>query len=230
MPSLSVRNTVSLLIAVMLSLVLTTRRALAAVVLLSCLSSAALADAGERVVLVVGDSLSAAFNMDQADGWVELLRQRLNAEDADAWRVVNGSISGDTTRGGLSRLPALLDSAEPEVVIIALGGNDGLRGLQPTEIQRNLGAMIELAQAADARVLIAGVRIPANYGAAYTRLFEASFQRVAETHDVALIPSILAGVEERTELFQSDGIHPSIDAQPIILETVWTSLRPLLND
>jgi acyl-CoA thioesterase I len=214
----------------MLSLVVVTRRAVVVGALLWCLSVTAIAESPARVLLVVGDSLSAAYNMDREAGWVHLLTTRLREYLGEEWQVVNGSISGDTTRGGLSRLPTLLASAEPAVVIIALGGNDGLRGLQPSEIRSNLTAMIDLAKAADAQVLLAGVRIPANYGPAYSRLFEATFPAVAELREVALVPSILLGVDERAELFQADGIHPSEAAQPLILETIWESLRPLLSD
>ena len=183
--------------------------------------------AGERVVLVVGDSLSAAYAMDREQGWVHLLRERLES-DHPGWSVANASITGDTTRGGLSRLPRALDEHEPQIVVIALGGNDGLRGLSPAEIRGNLERMIGLSRESGAEVMLAGVRIPANYGPAYSRLFEQTFRDVAAEHDVPLLPSILADVEERTELFQSDGIHPSEDAQPVILDNVWTVLRPMI--
>lgn len=187
--------------------------------------------AAAPVVLVLGDSLSAAYNMDREDGWVHLLQERLAADYPEqGWTVVNASITGDTTRGGLSRLPALLAEHPVELLVVALGGNDGLRGLPPAEIRNNLDTMIAQAEARGASTLLAGVRIPMNYGAAYRRLFEAVFVEVAEARQVPLVPSLLADVEQRPELFQPDGIHPAEAAQPLILETVWPALRPLLGD
>ncbi len=188
----------------------------------------AAAQTGERVVLVVGDSLSAAYNMEREQGWVYLLRDRLESE-YPGWTAANASITGDTTRGGLSRLPRALQEHDPDVVLIALGGNDGLRGIAPDEIRANLEQMIGLATAAGADVVLAGVRIPANYGPAYTRRFEQTFHQVAEEHGLPLLPSILTDVEERNELFQNDGIHPSADAQPLILDNVWPVLRPVIE-
>ncbi|MCP1673054.1 acyl-CoA thioesterase-1 [Natronocella acetinitrilica] len=188
----------------------------------------AVVHADTRTVLVVGDSLSAAYNMDRDQGWVHLLHQRLESEQP-GWNVANASITGDTTRGGLSRLPGALDEHRPSIVIIALGGNDGLRALPPVEIRNNLERMIELSREAGAEVMLAGVRIPANYGPAYSRRFEQVFHDVADAVDVPLLPSILAEVEERADLFQGDGIHPSEAAQPVILDNVWTVLRPMIR-
>ncbi|WP_245754072.1 arylesterase [Aquisalimonas asiatica] len=185
--------------------------------------------AGERTVLVLGDSLSAAYGMDRDQGWVALLDQRLAEEDLP-WRAANASTSGDTTRNGLSRLPQALERHEPDIVVVALGGNDGLRGVSPGEIERNLGRIVETARDAGARVLIAGVRIPPNYGQAYTERFTQSFANVATEYDLALVPRILDGVAEDPGLMQSDGIHPTADAQPLILDTIWPELRPMLAE
>ncbi len=190
---------------------------------------AAAGHADQRVILVMGDSLSAAYNMEHKDGWVHRLDQRLQ-EQMPGWTVVNTSISGDTTRGGLSRLPRALERHQPDLVIIALGGNDGLRGVNPAEIGQNLTRMVELAQDADATVLLAGVRIPPNYGSAYTERFEQAFTQTAEATGARLLPRILDGVDERPELFMDDRIHPTEDAQPIILDNVWSKLGPLLGE
>lgn len=187
------------------------------------------AQADERQILVMGDSLSAAYNMPQEDSWVQLLQQRLEDQDLP-WSVINASISGDTTRGGLSRLPRALEQHAPEVVIIALGGNDGLRGVNPAETERNLKRMVELANEAGATVLVAGLRIPPNYGQAYANRFEQTFRNVADETDAVLLPRLLDGVDEYPELFMDDGIHPTAEAQPTILDIVWPRLRPLLEE
>lgn len=187
------------------------------------------AQANERVILVMGDSLSAAYNMAREDSWVHLLQQRL-VEEGLPWTVINASISGDTTRGGLSRLPRALDQHDPAVVIIALGGNDGLRGVNPVEIERNLTRMVEQAREANATVLMAGVRIPPNYGPAYSERFEQTFRNVAEATNAALLWRILDGVDENPELIMDDGIHPTIAAQPAILGNIWRKLRPLIEE
>ncbi len=201
------------------------RRLLAATVILLLAASAAQAE--QRTLLVLGDSLSAAYNMSQEDGWVYLLDQRIQARGLE-WSVVNAAISGDTTRGGLSRLPRLLEQHQPDLVIIQLGGNDGLRGVNPAETERNLEQMVTLAVDAGADVLLAGVRIPPNYGAAFSRRFEQSFQNVSDNTGTPLLPRILDEVDERSELIQSDGIHPTAEAQPRIMENVWEVLEPLL--
>lgn len=202
------------------------RRLCAGVLIALLLTGTAAAD--QRVILVLGDSLSAAYNMATENGWVHLLNQRL-ADEAPDWRAHNASTSGETTRGGLSRLPRAMEEHEPELVIIALGGNDGLRGLPPAEIRRNLSGMVEAARERDARVLLAGVRIPSNYGAAYTDRFEQAFIDVAEETESHLLPGILAGIDDDQTMFMNDGIHPTEEAQPMILENVWEKLEPLLN-
>jgi acyl-CoA thioesterase I len=179
------------------------------------------------VLLVLGDSLSAAYGMATEAGWVSLLQRRLGERDL-SYQVVNASISGETTAGGLSRLPALLEAHRPAIVVIALGANDGLRGFAFETLRTNLGQMIRLSQAAGSRVLMAGIRLPPNYGAAYTEGFQAVFQEVAAAEQVALVPLLLSGVEG-FELMQADGIHPSAAAQPRILDNVWAELEPLLG-
>ena len=192
------------------------------------LAAATLAAAAERSVLVLGDSLSAAYNMELEAGWVGLLERRL-ARHAPSYAVTNASISGDTTAGGLARLPALLAAHRPEIVIIGLGGNDGLRALAPGQTRANLDAMVRQAEEAGARVLLLGVRLPPNYGTRYNERFQRIYREVAARRDAALVPFVLAGVDDDPALMQADGIHPNADAQARILENVWDGLRPLLE-
>lgn len=192
------------------------------------LAAATLAAAAERSVLVLGDSLSAAYNMELEAGWVGLLERRL-AGHAPHYTVTNASISGDTTAGGLARLPALLAAHRPEIVIIGLGGNDGLRALAPAQTRANLDAMVRQAGQAGARVLLLGVRLPPNYGTRYNERFQRIYREVAARHDAALVPFVLAGVDDDPALMQADGIHPNADAQARILANVWDGLRPLLE-
>jgi acyl-CoA thioesterase-1 len=179
-------------------------------------------------MLVIGDSLSAGFGMKTAESWPSLLEERL-AKSGYAHQVVNASISGETTRGGLTRLPAALERHEPDIVIVELGGNDGLRGIPLEEIRRNLQRMIDASLEAGARVLLAGVYIPPNYGPAYTQGFKQIFRDLSARDDVALLPFILEGVALDPALMQADGIHPNQAAQPIILDNVWPVLLPLLE-
>lgn len=178
-------------------------------------------------LLVVGDSISAAFGLDSRQGWVALLEKRLREEGFDH-AVVNASISGDTTAGGAARLSALLAEHRPELVIIELGGNDGLRGQPPAQLQQNLATMVDQAQGADAEVLLLGMRLPPNYGARYTAAFAQVFADVAQDKQVPLVPFFLEGVGGVEGMMQADGIHPTETAQPILLENVWPALRPLL--
>jgi acyl-CoA thioesterase-1 len=178
-------------------------------------------------LLVVGDSLSAAYGIPADQGWVHLLQQRL-AANGHPHQVVNASITGDTTRGGLARLPAVLEHHQPEVVVLELGGNDGLRGFGPAMTHDHLQQMIRLATAAGARVLVLGVKLPANYGSAYGDKFHQVFLDLAEQEDVVVVPFFLQGVAEDRRLMQADGIHPSAAAQPLILDNVWSALEPLL--
>jgi acyl-CoA thioesterase-1 len=183
------------------------------------------------VVLVVGDSLSAEYGIARGSGWVVLLEQRLTREKIAA-RVVNASISGDTTSGGRSRLPALLKEHRPAVVVIELGGNDALRGLPLDMTRQNLTEMTRAAKAAGARVLLAGMQVPPNYGRRYGEDFAALFGQIAKAEGTALVPFLLAGVADGadpTALFQSDRIHPKAEAHPRILDNVWPVLRPLLR-
>jgi acyl-CoA thioesterase I len=179
-------------------------------------------------ILVFGDSLSAAYGIAERHGWVALLEERLKREQP-AVRVVNASISGETTAGGRARLGKLLQTHRPGIVIIALGGNDGLRGLPVGEMRRNLAAMIGAAQDAGARVLLVGVRMPPNYGEDYTRAFETAFADLAKQHRLAFVPELTAGIGSQLEFFQPDRIHPNEKAQPLLLENVWKSLQPLLK-
>jgi len=179
------------------------------------------------VILVVGDSLSAEYGLQRGQGWVQLLSDRLQ-QTGSKYTVVNASISGDTTSGGRARLPALLKQHGPAIVLIELGGNDGLRGLPVAGMQENLIAMIRAAQAVGARVLVAGIRLPPNYGRDYTERFYATFANIAKQHDTALVPFLLDGFAESADFFQRDRIHPSAQAQGRILQTVWPALEPLL--
>jgi acyl-CoA thioesterase-1 len=179
------------------------------------------------VLLVVGDSLSAAYGIESARGWVALLEARLQARGYPH-QVVNASISGDTTRGGRSRLPAALERHAPALVVLALGGNDGLRGLPLAETERNLAAMIEASRARGARLLLVGIRLPPNYGPAYSEAFRAIYPRLAERYGLPLVPFLLEGVGGDAQLMQADGLHPRAEAQTRILENVWRELAPLL--
>ncbi|MCY1272513.1 Esterase TesA [compost metagenome] len=178
-------------------------------------------------VLVVGDSISAALGLDTAQGWVALLEKRLKNEGFD-YRVVNASISGDTSAGGLSRLPTLLAEHRPDLVILELGGNDGLRGQPPAQLQQNLATMIDRSAASGAKVLLLGMRLPPNYGARYNRAFESVFTQLAEDRQVPLVPFFLDGVGGVPTLMQADGIHPNAQAQPRLLDNLWPVLKPLL--
>ena len=183
--------------------------------------------AKESIVLVVGDSISAEYGLGNAKGWVALLTARLKADQLPQ-RVVNASISGDTTAGGRSRLPTLLSQYKPAVVVIELGGNDALRGGTLAATRVNLDDMVKKAKSAKAKVLLLGVKLPPNYGANYLRDFEAVFADVARNHKVSLVPHLFEGFGEKLEYFQADRIHPTAEAQPRILDNVWPALKPLL--
>jgi len=176
----------------------------------------------------MGDSLSAAYGIPRDRGWVALLEERLKREHPD-YIVVNASISGETSGGGRARLKPLLQRHRPAVMILALGGNDGLRGMPIAHIRTNLAAMIREAQASGARVLLAGVKMPPNYGELYTQGFEALFRELAKTHRSALAPFLLEDFADKPELFLPDRLHPAEAAQPLMLERVWRGLRPLLK-
>ena len=205
-------------------------------------------DAAAPVMLILGDSLSAAYGMPLDQGWVALLQRRLDAIGA-RWRVVNASISGDTTAGGLSRLPELLAEHRPALVVIELGANDGLRGFTPAQIAGNLERLIALvresgrefgedvgddagsaSERAPPQVLLLGVPLPPNYGQAYTERFQRMVAEVATSTGVALVPGMLDGVADRPDLMQADGLHPLAAAQPLILENIWAVLGPMLKE
>jgi acyl-CoA thioesterase-1 len=179
-------------------------------------------------VLVFGDSLSAAYGIDAKAGWVSLLEQRLRAEGY-GYRIVNASVSGETTTGGLSRLPRALRTHKPALVILELGANDGLRGLPLATSRANLDQMLRACKAAGAQVLLLGMKMPPNYGPRYTAGFEQAYRDLARTHRTALVPFFLDGVALNPRLIQPDGLHPTASAQPILLANIWPTLRPLLR-
>lgn len=179
-------------------------------------------------ILVVGDSLSAGYGIEMRNGWVTLLQQRL-INQGYPHAVINASISGDTTAGGRARLPAALNRHRPQIVILELGGNDGLRGLSLRETRANLEAMIRAVQSAGAQVLLVGIHLPSNYGPEFTRKFHAIYSELARAHNTALVPFLLEGVALTPGLMQPDGIHPRADAQPRLLDNVWPYLEPLLK-
>jgi len=179
-------------------------------------------------ILIVGDSLSAGYGLAIHENWPALLQERLQASGYP-YRVVNASISGDTTSGGLARLPRALERNSPALVVIGLGGNDGLRAIPIAEIRRNLARMIQLSRDAGAEVLLAGIHIPPNYGPAYTEAFHQVFHELAEEYGTGLVPFILDGVALDPTLMQDDGLHPTAAAQPRIVENVWPELVTLLG-
>jgi len=179
-------------------------------------------------VLVLGDSLSAAHGIAVKQGWVSLLAQQLKKEHK-AVTLVNASISGETSAGGLSRLPRLLSDHRPDIVILELGGNDGLRGIPPSRMERNLTSMIEQALAANAKVLLLGMKIPGNYGPRFSQLFEEVYRRLAQRYPIAFIPFFLDGVALDSRLMQQDGIHPNLQAQPILARRVKEALAGMLD-
>jgi len=180
------------------------------------------------VLLVVGDSVSAGYGLSNGQGWVELLNRKLS-DAGYRYRVVNASISGDTTAGGRARLPAILAQHKPAVVVIELGGNDALRGGKLATTRANLDAMVAASQTAGAKVLVVGMEIPPNYGPAYAREFKEVFAGVAASRKVPLVPSLFAGFGEDFALFQADRIHPTAEAQARLLDNVWPQLVPLLR-
>lgn len=185
--------------------------------------------ASQNTLLVVGDSLSAAYGVPSETAWVQLLRDRLDEQGLN-WEVVNASISGETTDGGLRRLPDLLQKNQPDVVIIELGGNDGLRGFPPDVIESNLADMIEQVQDIGATPVLVGMQIPPNYGQRYTRLFADIFPKLSDRYDTPLVPFFLEGIYNKDGLMQEDGIHPTEAAQPVLLDNLWPQLEPLILD
>ena len=186
------------------------------------------AAADEPVLLILGDSLSAGYGMDKDKSWVHLLELRL-ADGGYSYRILDSSISGDTTQGGIARLPRLLKRYQPELVIIELGGNDGLRGINPDVTRENMTGMIRKSQQAGAVVLLTGIKLPPNYGPAYLQQFESIYADLAREFDTLLVPFFMDGVVFKPGLLQADGIHPNEDAQPVLLDNVWEVLAPALN-
>jgi acyl-CoA thioesterase I len=205
---------------------------LSAIAFVAAHAAAPAADAAAPVaqqptILVLGDSISAAYGIRVEQGWVALLQQKLKAQGY-GYRVVNASVSGETTSGGAARLARALELHRPQVVILELGGNDGLRGLQLTEVRNNLEAMIRRTRAANARVVLVGMRIPPNYGPTYTREFQGLYSELARQHKLPLIPFFLERVVRNPAMMQEDGIHPSAPAQAVLVDTIWPALQPML--
>jgi acyl-CoA thioesterase-1 len=184
--------------------------------------------ASAQIILIVGDSLSAAYGIPVEHGWVSLLQQRLDSVGYP-YRIINASISGDTTANARARLAPALASHEPAVVLLEVGGNDGLRGLSLTEMKSNLAAMISSAREVGAQVMLVGVQLPPNYGPRYTGRFQAIYRELARERDLPLLPSLVDGIGTEWNLMQSDGIHPNTAAQPLIVDRVWKELEPLLD-
>ena len=180
------------------------------------------------VVVVLGDSLSAGYGMDIDQSWTALLQRRL-AEQGYEYRVVNASISGETTEGGRTRIDDIVARLAPSLVVVELGGNDGLRGFPPARTRENLTAIIETAHASGAAVALLGIRIPPNYGPRYTRAFEGTFKDVADATGVPWIEFFMDGVALEAELMQDDGIHPNVEAQPVLLDNAWPAIREALE-
>lgn len=208
-------------------------RRLAACLLLLWVACTQAQQPAAPVLLVLGDSLSAEYGLQRGAGWVGLLADRLRSStpqwNGPQYSVVNASISGDTTSGGRTRLPTLLKQHRPAVVVIELGGNDGLRGLPVPAMRENLVAMIRASRDVQARVLLVGMQIPPNYGRDYSQAFTTAFVQIARDEKVALAPFLLDGFAERTDMFQPDRIHPTAQAQSLMLDNIWPHLRPLLT-
>jgi acyl-CoA thioesterase-1 len=185
--------------------------------------------ASQSTLLIVGDSLSAAYGVPSETAWVQLLRERLEDKGLTEWEVVNASISGETTDGGARRLPELLEENKPEVVIIELGGNDGLRGFPPNVIESNLASMVEKVQGSGARAVLVGMQIPPNYGQRYTEMFAEIYPKLSDRYDTALVPFFLDGIYNQDGLMQDDGIHPTEEAQAKLLDNVWPVIKPILQ-
>ena len=177
------------------------------------------------VILVLGDSLSAEYGLPRGTGWVSLLEERL-AKDKSPWTVLNASISGETSSGGLTRLPKLLSQKKPGIVLIELGANDALRGLPVSDTERNLSKMIQMSKKSGAKVLLCGIQIPSNYGQTYTTQFKRLYPQLAKQEQIELLPFFLEGVATKPEFFQADRLHPNVQAQSIIFKNVWGSMAP----
>jgi len=179
-------------------------------------------------ILVLGDSLSGAYGININQGWVVLLQQQIISNGYD-YKVINASVSGDTTRTGLSRIDSALKNHKPEIVIIALGGNDGLRGLAFSEIKNSLSSIIDSCKKSHVEILLVGVRMPPNYGTVYNKQFAELYHSLAQRYEIALVPQMLDQVAGNRELMQRDGMHPKAEAQPQVMKNVWTGLQPILD-
>lgn len=186
------------------------------------------AHSASKPILVLGDSLSAEYGLVHGSGWVSLLEEKLQTEKIDV-AIVNASISGETTSGGLSRLPGLLKKYQPRIVVIELGANDALRGLSLTATRNNMQAMIDNARKSQSKVLLIGMQIPPNYGTAYTQQFANLYPKLAKQSKSALVPFMLEDIVENPDNFQTDRIHPTAEAQPQILKNIWPYLKQLLQ-
>lgn len=184
--------------------------------------------ASAKTIMVLGDSLSAGYGIQPQQGWVQLLQKRLDQQYPKAHKVVNASVSGETTSGALARLPKLLQTHQPQVVVIELGGNDGLRGQPPQMMQKNLAQLIQQSQKAKANVVVFGMKIPPNYGTAYSTAFENSYKLVSRQYNVKLLPFFLEGVAGHKDLMQNDQIHPNAKAQPILLNNAYPLIKSAL--
>ncbi|MEE4245183.1 MAG: arylesterase [Kangiellaceae bacterium] len=184
--------------------------------------------ATSQTLLILGDSLSASYNIPQESGWVSLLSNRLDKEYPTI-KVMNASIAGETTRNALKRLPAIIEKHKPSYVIIELGGNDGLRGFDLKSVKNNLKKMIELSQQSGAKVLLTGIHIPPNYGKAYTELFYRTYLQLSKEYNTGFVPFILEGIGGNAKLMQGDGIHPKADAQPLVLDNMWPHIDKMLS-
>ncbi|MDN7971206.1 arylesterase [Burkholderia multivorans] len=191
-------------------------------------AAAPAATVGQPVIAVLGDSLSAEYGLPRDTGWVALLRQRLATERID-YSVANASVSGDTTSGGRARLPAVLQRLKPSIVVVELGANDALRGVPLATTEQNLRDIVADARRAHAKVVLVGMYVPSNYGPDYTQKFHAVYTRLSKELDVPLVPFLLAGIENKPDMFQSDQIHPTQQAQRVLLDNVWPTLKPLLG-
>lgn len=174
-----------------------------------------------KTIMILGDSISAGYGLQKEQGWVHLLQQRLNQKYPKQHQVINASVSGETTSGALARLPKLLTTHQPDIIVIELGGNDGLRGQPPQQIQQNLSKLVQLSKQHRAKVIVFGMKIPPNYGKAYSQAFENNYSAVAKQHQVALLPFFLEGVATQRQLMQQDLIHPNAQAQPKLLNLAW---------
>ncbi len=180
-------------------------------------------------ILIYGDSLSAAYGIPQQQGWVALLKEKLHAESLN-YDIINASISGETTSGGLTRFEKTLQQTKPKIVILELGANDGLRGLPVKDMQKNLASMILQGKQSGAKILLIGMRIPPNYGPKYTDEFSQTYVNLASQHNIALVPFMLDHIAAKPDLIQQDGLHPNVLGQPIILKNIWPALQKLLKN